>query len=70
MCKARIFTHFLSFLMSGFYKILANKALDESLMGALKFREFRVCDKSKTRDYVVMLRSFYNKEARANFKIS
>jgi hypothetical protein len=23
--------------MSGFYKILANKALDESLMGALKF---------------------------------
>ncbi len=26
--------------MSGFYKILANKALDESLMIALKFREF------------------------------
>ena len=26
--------------MSGFYKILANKALDESLMRALKFREF------------------------------
>ena len=26
--------------MSGFYKILANKALDESLMGALKFRVF------------------------------
>ncbi|OUT17433.1 4-hydroxy-3-methylbut-2-enyl diphosphate reductase [Campylobacter concisus] len=40
MCKARIFTHFLSFLMSGFYKILANKALDESLMIALKFRDF------------------------------
>jgi len=26
--------------MSGFYKILANKALDESLMIALKFRDF------------------------------
>jgi hypothetical protein len=26
--------------MSGFYKILANKALDESLMGALKIYRF------------------------------
>ena len=26
--------------MSGFYKILANKVLDESLMIALKFRDF------------------------------
>jgi len=26
--------------MSGFYKILANKALDENLMRALKFRDF------------------------------
>ena len=26
--------------MSGFYKILANKALDKSLMIALKFRDF------------------------------
>jgi len=33
--------------MSGFYKILANKALDESLTGALKFRDFLVCGKSK-----------------------
>jgi len=33
--------------MSGFYKILANKALDESLMIALKFRDFLVCGKSK-----------------------
>jgi len=29
------------FLMSGFYKILANKVLDENLMGALKF--YRIC---------------------------
>jgi len=29
--------------MSGFYKILANKVLDENLMGALKFIEFVVC---------------------------
>jgi len=29
--------------MSGFYKILANKVLDEILMGALKFIEFVVC---------------------------
>jgi len=42
--------------MSGFYKILANKALDESLMGALKFREFRVCNKSKARDCATALR--------------
>lgn len=34
--------------MSGFYKILANKALDESLMVALKFRDFSVWGKSKT----------------------
>ena len=33
--------------MSGFYKILANKALDESLMIALKFRDFSVYDRSK-----------------------
>jgi len=33
--------------MSGFYKILANKALDESLMEALKFRDFLVCGKNK-----------------------
>ena len=42
--------------MSGFYKILANKALDESLMIALKFREFSVCGKNKARDYAVTLR--------------
>lgn len=42
--------------MSGFYKILANKALDESLMVALKFREFSVCGKNKARDYAVTLR--------------
>ena len=42
--------------MSRFYKILANKALDESLIGALKLREFRVCDKSKARDYATALR--------------
>lgn len=42
--------------MSGFYKILANKALDESLMIALKFREFLVCGKSKARDQAVILR--------------
>lgn len=42
--------------MSGFYKILANKALDESLMIALKFREFLVCGKSKARDQAVTLR--------------
>jgi len=43
--------------MSEFYKILANKALDESLMIALKFREFRVCVKSKARDHAVALRN-------------
>ena len=42
--------------MSGFYKILANKALDESLMIALKFRDFSVCGKNKTRDQAVTLR--------------
>ena len=42
--------------MSGFYKILANKALDESLMIALKFRDFSVCGKSKARDYATALR--------------
>ena len=55
--------------MSGFYKILANKARDESLTIALKFRDLSVCGKSKARDQAVTLRSFYNKEARANFKI-
>lgn len=42
--------------MSGFYKILANKALDESLMIALKFIEFVVWAKNETRDYAVTLR--------------
>ena len=42
--------------MSGFYKILANKALDESLIGALKFRDFSVYGKCKAHDYAVMLR--------------
>ncbi|AVX43586.1 hypothetical protein CCS77_0525 [Campylobacter concisus] len=42
--------------MSGFYKILANKALDDSLMIALKFRDFSVYSKSKARDYAVTLR--------------
>lgn len=42
--------------MSGFYKILANKALDESLMIALKFRDFSVCGKSKAHDYATALR--------------
>ena len=43
--------------MSGFYKILANKALDESLMIALKFRDFSVCGKNKARDHAVALRN-------------
>ena len=42
--------------MSGFYKILANKALDDSLMIALKFRDFSVYSKSKARDYATALR--------------
>ena len=42
--------------MNGFYKILANKGLDESLMIALKFRDFSVCGKNKARDYAVILR--------------
>ena len=33
--------------MSGFYKILANKALDESLMIALKFRDFQSVTRAK-----------------------
>ncbi len=42
--------------MSGFYKILANKALDESLIIALKFRDFSVYGNSKARDYATALR--------------
>ncbi len=42
--------------MSGFYKILANKALDESLIGALKFRDFSVYGKCKAHDYATALR--------------
>ena len=53
--------------MSGFYKILANKALDESLMVALKFRDFSVCRKSKALGYAITL--LYNREVQANFKI-
>ena len=53
--------------MSGFYKILANKALDESLMVALKFRDFSVCGKSKVLGYAITL--LYNREVQANFKI-
>jgi len=54
--------------MSGFYKILANKALDESLMIALKFRDFLVAGVGGV--LIFYMANFANKLKLNNFFIN